>query len=136
MGELNQLTRVLLDSNELWQLGEPQKALKLLDQTISEAIRQKKDQWVQVLCRHAALISDSVGDLALSKQYNEQTLVYGPDNPMALYGLAKVLSLQGETELANQYAMRCRDVVVRSGNEMYQGMLDLIAKRWPEIEER
>ncbi len=136
MGELDQLTRAMRDSNELWQLGEPRKALKLLDQSIAEAIRQKKDQWVQVLCRHAALISDSIGDLPLAKQYNEQALVYGPDNPMALYGLAKVLSQQGETELAKQYATKCREAVVHSGSEIHRGVLDLIAKRWPELIER
>lgn len=133
MGELDQLTRVMRDSNELWRMGEPRMALELLDESIAEAIRQKKDQWVQVLCRHAALISESVGDLPRAKEYNEQALVHGPDNPMALYGLAKVLHDQGETELAQQYAAKCKEAVVRSGSEIYQGVLDLIAKRWPEL---
>ena len=135
MGELDQLTRAMRDSNEFWQAGDPQRALRILDQSIQDAIRQKKDQWVEVLGRHAALISESIGDLPQARQYNEQVLRYGPDNPMALYGLAKVLSEQGEIELARQYAVRCREAVARSGNEIHQGVLELIAKRWPEIVE-
>ncbi|HEU5410400.1 MAG TPA: tetratricopeptide repeat protein [Candidatus Acidoferrales bacterium] len=133
MGELDLPTRVMRDSNELWQMGEPRMALKLLDQSIAETIRQKKDQWVQVLCRHAALISECIGDLPGAKEYNEQALAHGPDNPMALYGLAKVLNEQGEPELAKQYAAKCKEAVVRSGSEIHQAVLDLIAKRWPEL---
>ena len=40
MGELDQLTRVMRDSNELWRMGEPRMALELLDESIAEAIRQ------------------------------------------------------------------------------------------------
>jgi hypothetical protein len=133
MSELDQLARAMRDSNELWQLGKSHEALNVLDGSIKEAIRQKKDEWVQVLCRHAALISESTNDLLRAKHYNEQALVYGPDNPMALYGLAKVLSEQGEPELAKQYAIKCRHVVRHSSNNIYQGLLDLLDKRWPEI---
>jgi tetratricopeptide (TPR) repeat protein len=133
MDELDRVTRAMRDSNDLWQQGEPRKALKLLDQSIAEAVQEEKTEWIQALCRHAALISDSLGDLALCQQYNEQALAYGPNNPMALYGLAKVLSMQGQTELAKQYALRCHEVVVRSANDAHRGILDLIAKRWPEI---
>jgi tetratricopeptide (TPR) repeat protein len=136
MGELDELTRSMRDSNKLWREGDPRSALRLLDRSIEEAVRQNKNQWVQVLCRHAARISEAINDLPLVKRYNEEALRYVPDNPLALYGLAKVLAEQGESEQAKVYATKCVEAVARSGDEIHDAVLDLIAKRWPELTQR
>jgi Tfp pilus assembly protein PilF len=85
------------------------------------------------LSHHAAVIASSVGELGLVKHYYEQSLVHNPENPTALYGLADVSLEQGEHELARNYARRCHAAILRSGDEIDRGLLDLLAKRWPEI---
>jgi len=136
MGELDELTRAMRDSNKLWREGEPRSALRLLDKSIEEAIRQNKNEWLQVLCRHAARISEAINDFPLARQYNEEALRHGPDNPLALYGLAKVLAEQGEAEQAKLYATKCVEAIARSGDEIHEAVLDLIAKRWPDLTQR
>ena len=41
------------------------------------------------------------------KQYYEKSLALNPESPRALSGLADVAEVQGELELAKQYAARC-----------------------------
>ena len=72
MGKLDELTRALRDSNKLWREGEPRSALRLLDKSIEEAIRQNKNEWLQVLCRHAARISESINDFPLASGRQER----------------------------------------------------------------
>jgi Tfp pilus assembly protein PilF len=91
---------------------------------------------LQVLCRHTARISEAINDFPLARQYNEETLRHGPDNPLALYGLAKVLAEQGEAEQAKLYATKCVEAIARSGDEIHEAVLDLIAKRWPDLIQR
>lgn len=73
-------------------------------------------------------------DLKLVKHYYEQSLTYSPDNPIALYGLAEVALEQGDADLAKQYAKRSYAATVQGDDEIAkQGLLDLIAKKWPDI---
>src|SRR5712672_2334572 len=83
MGKLDELTRAMRESNKLWREGEPRSALRRLDKSIEEAIRQNKNKWLQVLCRHAARISEAINDFPLARQYNEEALRHGVDNPLA-----------------------------------------------------
>jgi hypothetical protein len=131
--EMDQVRDTVQESTLLSQKGEHLKALELLDGVLSAAIHQKWNRAIQILSRHAAIIAESVGDLARAKSYNEQVLAFGPENPMALYGMAKILSLQGETELAKQYAAKCYEVSVRGGTEIDQARVELLGKLWPEF---
>ena len=65
-----------------------------------------------------------------------EALRHGPENPLALYGLAKVLAEQGEAEQAKLYATKCVEAIARSGDEIHEAVLDLIAKRWPDLIQR
>src|SRR5690348_3597408 len=91
----------------LLQQGEHDRALKLLDESIAEAIREQQHSWVRTLCHHAAVVSNFSGDSRREKRYYEQSLQSVPENPRALYGLAKVTSNLGEQETAILYARRC-----------------------------
>jgi len=53
--------------------------------------------------------------------------------PMALYGMAKILSEQGEVEQARQYASRCYQVSVRGATEIDRARVELLGKHWPEF---
>jgi len=133
MAELDELIRVTRSSTQLWKSGETGKALKLLDDSISEAIRMNKGSWVRRLALHAAVLCDSIGDLSSEKKYREQCLTYGSDDPMALYGLAKVLLQQGEIELAKKYAMAAYERCVEGGTELDRALIASIVQRWPEL---
>jgi len=79
-------------------------------------------------------LCDSAGNLSLVKHYYGQSLTYSPENPVALYGLAEVALKQGDTDLAKQYAKRSYDAALQGDDAIAKhGLLDLIAKRWPDI---
>jgi Tfp pilus assembly protein PilF len=122
-------------SAELWKLGEQQKALKLLDGAIAYWIQEgKQSASIRTLCHHAAVLCRSAGDLSLVKHYYQQSLTHSPEDPIALYGLAEVALEQGDTDLAKQYAKRSYDATVQGDDEMAKdGLLDLIAMKWPDI---
>ncbi len=61
--EIDLLKSVINGSSELSKQGQNEKALRLLDDSIAEAIRTNRSMWIRVLSRHAAAISDSMGDL-------------------------------------------------------------------------
>jgi tetratricopeptide (TPR) repeat protein len=88
-------------------------ALKVLDKAIAEAIRERQTLWIPTLCHVAANASYFMGDLQLRKDYYEQSLASAPENPRALYGLAKVAREQGQPEIARQYAVRCHKAISR-----------------------
>ena len=134
MPENDRLRAAITSSIEFLELGEKQKALKLLDDSIADANQEGRVGWVVALSHHAAILCRHTGDLQLAKRYYEQSLSSEPENPRALYGLAYVALEQGETELARQYAeksykalMQCDDEIVK------QGLLDLILKNWPDL---
>jgi len=125
------------NSVRLMERDEHQEALKLLDESIAEAIREYEVSWIHILCHHAAVISDFMGDLRLQKHYYEQSLAFNTENPMALCGLAKIAREQGELEIARQYAGRCHKAIVEGDDEIVKaGLLDLILMHWPELGEK
>ena len=73
-----------------------------LDDCIAKAKLEKRSIWVKVLSRHASVISDSMGDLALTRGYVEQVLAYEPEDAFALFKLADVLFGQGQADLAKR----------------------------------
>ena len=136
MPELDELIKITRESSVLWESGQPEKALKLLDDAIAEAIRAARSIWVRTLALHAAVLSESMGDLCLARRYREDCLSQDPNDPMALYGLARVLSRQGEADLAKSYAAKAYDVCARRRTELDQVILESIIKEWPGIAHR
>ena len=131
--EMEHMTHAIQESTKLSQNGEHLKALELLDGSIAVAVGENWNRALETISRHAAIIAESSGDLARAQSYNERTLACAPENPMALYGMAKILSGQGEIELARQYASRCYQVSVRGGTETDRARVELLGKRWPEF---
>jgi len=131
--EMDHMTHAVQESTCLSQSGEFVKALKLLDDSIAVAVRENWTRALETISRHAAIIAETSGDLARAKSYNEQTLAYAPEHPMALYAMAKILSEQGETKLAKNYAARCYEVSLRGGTEVDRARVELLGKHWPEF---
>ena len=132
MAKIDALKRIVQDSTELSKAGEPRQALKLLDESIEEAIREQRPGWVRVLSRHASVIADSVGDLQRARYYCEQVLSHAPESPGALYALADVLFREGETEKARTYAIKCYRVSVIGSGEENKALVELLRERWPD----
>jgi Tfp pilus assembly protein PilF len=133
MTEIDRLKRAINDSSELSKAGDNKRALKLLDDSIAEAIRDKRDKWVCTLSRHAAVISDYMGDLHLAKGYYERALQHDPDNSITLCSLADLLRRLGEIGLAKQCAAKSYQLSTQRGNELDRTVIDLLLKTWPEL---
>lgn len=134
MDNFEQVRRAVNGSVELWRLGKQQQALKLLNDAIADSIRDKAGRSVCTLCHHAAVLCQSAGAVGMVKHYYEQSLTHSPENPRALYGLAKVALEQGNADLAEAYAKRSYAATVQEDDEIAKhGLLDLIALHWPEI---
>src|SRR6267154_2286989 len=118
MVDLDKITGAIDDSLKLWQSGKHKDALRLLDNLIAVAIKEGANSYVATLSHHAAIIAGHKPDIPLVKHYYEQSLMYKPENPMALHGLAQVALKEGQTEKAKQYAKRCYQAILQSDDEI------------------
>ena|ERR1700691_3397622 len=134
MTEINEFKQAMTSSTKLMQEGTNEQALRLLDETIVEAVRQQDILWIRVLCRHASVVANAMGNFELERQYHEQSLAVSPEDPIALYGLAKVALKLGELTVAQQHAKKCYEAILRSDDEIVkEGLLDMVLKDWPEV---
>lgn len=133
MTEQNRVKVAISNSLELVEQGKHEAALKLLDESIAEAVRENNVPWIRTLCHHAAIVSRFTENLASAKRYYEQSLNSDPENARALYGLATVALDQGEPDIAKQYAIRCRTAILQSDDELVRMLLDLVVKHWPDL---
>ena len=135
MNEAQRYRSAITGSLDLLKLGKEQEALKLLDDAIAVAIQKgDRSSVVCTLCHHGAVLCHMSGNLSHAKRYYEQSLRSIPENPMALFGLARVALDQGDAITARQYAKRSYDATVSGDDEIAKrGLLDMIAKHWPDI---
>ena len=125
----------MTQSAKLMQDDRHREALEVVEKAVVDAIQRGESSWVLTLSHHAAVISSFVEDLQLVKHYYEQSLAFVPENPRALYGLAKVAREQGETEVARDYALRSYKALNKhNDNDVKQGLLSLLVTQWPEVE--
>jgi tetratricopeptide (TPR) repeat protein len=134
MTDLDGLKSIIKQSSELSKLGQDEKALTLLDDSLIAATQENRTMWIRILAQHAAVISDSIGDVRRVRRYYEQSLAANPDNARALYGLAKALQREGDAERAKEYAVRCYHVLQQGrGSELDRALLELVVAGWPEL---
>jgi tetratricopeptide (TPR) repeat protein len=110
------------------------KALRLVDDAIAVAINENDNRWVVKLDHHAAIIATFLGKTELSKRYYQESLALSPENPVALYGLAKAARDEGDFGLAKEYAARCHKALIE-GEEFLRDArlesLEMLLKDWP-----
>jgi hypothetical protein len=127
---------------EFSQLGEDEKAFKILDSAIeriaTEAENEHRNAWLRTLCHHAALLAYFSDDASRVKHYYEKSLSNNPENPRALYGLAKFHLEHGQPDLALRFAQRSYDAIVNAESEdiLAQGLIELLANGWPQLASR
>ena len=123
-------------SVELEKVGEHASALELWDQAIAEAIGTTMFRGHAPCATTRPSCRDLLKDWALAKRYYQQSLASDPENARALYGLAGVALDEGDPATARQYAKRCRMSILLTDDEILRvGLLDLIAKNWPDVVE-
>jgi tetratricopeptide (TPR) repeat protein len=115
-------------------LVDGDKALRLVDDAIAVAVNENDNRWVVKLDHHAAIIATFLGKTELSKRYYQESLALSPENPVALYGLAKVATNESDFGLAKEYATRCHKALVE-GEEFLRDArletLEMLVKDWP-----
>jgi tetratricopeptide (TPR) repeat protein len=134
VSDTERLKRLIYESGELSRHGENKRALRLLDDTITQAVRENNVTWVRILCRHAAVVCDHAGELDLVKQYSERILTYSPDDAMALYSLADVYLRQGRADAAKDYAAKCYQICEGRGSSEDRALIELLLKQWPDLQ--
>jgi len=133
MTDLDKTKRAVSESSELSKKGEHRAALRLLDEAITDAILTVDDASIRILTRHAAVISEHIGDLDLSRRYTEQSLPHSSEDPFTWYSLANNLLRQGKGNLARQYAAKSYTLSLKRGREEDKQLAQTIKKRWPDI---
>lgn len=126
----------LVGSLDLSISGQAKEALRLMEEVITEAMKEGDDSSAFLLIDHAAILTGKGRDRSVLKHYYEQYLISCPEHPRALYGLADVAMEGGQTEIAKQYAKRCHRAILLSHDEkIKRDLLDLVLERWPEVAE-
>jgi tetratricopeptide (TPR) repeat protein len=123
-------------STELLEIGETQEAFETLDTFLMAAVDENRSDWVRLVAGTGAVMADAAGEHERAKRYYEQSLSYAPNDPQALYGLAKAMLNQGQPELAKQYATRSYELSNAMSTDLHNGLTELILKEWPELDER
>jgi hypothetical protein len=128
------LHNALMGSSKLSGSGQHEEALRLMDEVIAEAIKERDELTALVVIDHAALLNGVKPDRSLAKHYYERFLAYSPESPRVLYELADIAMEDGQIDVAKEYAKRCHQAILQSGSDkIKQDLLDLVLERWPEV---
>lgn len=137
MLDTSALGAAMLQSARLWSEDQNPEALKILDDWITRAERENEVAWIDILCGQASMIAGEMNDLPLVKQYCEKVLSHENETnlteAMAHYRLASAMFRHGEVDLAKQHAARSYALVAHATRGEERGLLELLAKCWPEI---
>ena len=129
-GAESEFTNTLKEAAHLSGLGKNIEALALLDDAMTKAAG---DWQIGPFAQIATIISRSMGSLDLMRSYCEQQLALDPENALALYNLADCLALQGQPELAKQYAAKSYETSKAKGGDEGRRICRRIETRFPDI---
>lgn len=127
------LKKAIETSSEFSRKGRHRQALDMLEDLIAEAKYENHTIRVQGLSRHAAIIADAMGDLALVQRYCEQVISYAPSDAVGLYALADILLRRGEADSARPYAVKSYEICLERNSKEDRSLVELILRRWREI---
>ena len=124
---------VLRESVELLKSGKREEARRLLDPAIAEAIQGNHSGWALTLCRHAAVISQSMGDRQRQIHYEEQALRFATDYGFAAYNFAQLLLTDGQLVRAEQYAAEAYRQSITQTADADRDLITAILRQWPNV---
>jgi tetratricopeptide (TPR) repeat protein len=120
---------------ELVSRGEGQKAMEVLASFMAEPGQDRRLR-LRLMGGFATVIALQVGDLKAARSYCEERVSYTPDDPMALFQLADCLAREGEVEEARRRATDCRKAALAHNEERGKRIVELVEKRFPELNRR
>ena len=124
---------VLRQSVELLKSGKKEEARQLLDPAIAEAIQGNHSRWALVLCRHAAVISRSMGDRQRQIHYEEQALPFVTDYGFAAYNFAQLLLSDSQLARAEHYAAEAYRQSITQTADADRDLITAILRQWPNV---
>jgi hypothetical protein len=125
---------VIKQSVELAKTGDKEQVLVFLDGALAEVTPENRgDSWTQVLCRHAAVLANAMGDRRREIRYTEQALPYAKDYRFAVYNFARLLLRDGQVYLAERHATEAYKLSLAGGNRSDRDLVAAILKQWPNI---
>ena len=113
--------------------GQPDEALRVLDEAIAQATDEERGMWVGTLCRHAAVLALAMGDVRREIRYAEQALPHADDERFALYNFAQLLLRGGEVDRAARYANKAHQLALEQGTEADRDLVAALRKQWPNL---
>jgi hypothetical protein len=120
-------------SLDLARDGQPEKALRILDDVIAQANEEKRGMWVGTLSRHAAVLANAMGDVRREIQYAEEALPHADDYRFALHNFAQLLLRGGEVARAERYASEAHELALVQGTEADRDLVAAIREQWPNL---
>jgi tetratricopeptide (TPR) repeat protein len=123
-------------SAEFAKAGEPEQALSIVEDAISEATKDQRKDWIYLLCGHAAVLADAMGDTRRKIRYVQQALPHAQDYQFAAYNFARLLLDDGQLELAKQYAAEAYQLATAKGTQADSDLKKAILELWPSISEK
>jgi hypothetical protein len=122
-------------SLDLTRTGQPEEALRVIDEAIAEANKENRSMLVGTLCRHAALLAHAMGDVSREIHYEEQALPHTNTNDyrFALYNFAQLLLRGGQVGRAECCAMEAHKLALAQETEADRDLVAAILKQWPNL---
>jgi len=120
-------------SLEFARKGQPEEALRVLDDSIAQANEEKRGMWVGTLCRHASVLVNAMGDIRREIQYAEQALPHADNERFALYNFAQLLLRGGDAARAERYAKKAHQLALAQGTEADGDLIAALRKQWPNL---
>lgn len=126
---------VMHESLELMKSHKKEQALNVLDPAIAEAIEGNHSSWVLMLCRLAAALSLSMGDLKRQVYYEEVALPFAKDYRFAAYNFARLLLRDEQLARAERYATEAYKQSLMQQSEDDSDLRAAILRQWPNVAE-
>jgi tetratricopeptide (TPR) repeat protein len=120
-------------SLDLAKEGQPQEALRILDEAIEQATEEKRGRWIVTLCRHATVLANTMGDIRRETKYAEQALPHADDYRFACYNFAQLLLRGGDVSRAERYAREAHKLALAQGTEADRDLIAAIRQQWPNL---
>jgi|SRR5215469_4770919 len=113
--------------------GQPEEAFRILDEAVVQATEEDRGMWVTILCRHAAVLANAMGDVRREIHYAEQALPHIRDYRFALYNFAQLLLRGGEVGRAERCATEAYKLALSGETEADRDLVAVILKQWPNL---
>jgi tetratricopeptide (TPR) repeat protein len=107
--------------------GDEAEAVEQLVPALDQAIANAKLNWISLLARNAAILSERLGNQQRAADFLELSLVHFPNDPPVLYYLGNLYLLRGDTDRARQHFAACRMLCLSNGKDkICEGYIELL----------